>query len=195
MAFYEHVFLARQDITAQQAAALQKTYQTVIEENGGKIGKVEYWGLKSLAYKIKKNRKAHYSLMNIDAPHAAVAEMERQMGLSTDVIRFITIRMTELDDKQSAMMRRADDRDRDRGDRGDRGGDRGDRRGPRREGGGGGGFREGGGGGFRADREGGGRPDREGGGRFDRDGGGRPERDGASRFNRTETPAAEGDNS
>ena len=195
MAFYEHVFLARQDITAQQAAALQKTYQTVIEENGGKVGKVEYWGLKSLAYKIKKNRKAHYSLMNIDAPHAAVAEMERQMGLSTDVIRFITIRMTELDDKQSAMMRRADDRDRDRGDRGDRGGDRGDRRGPRREGGGGGGFREGGGGGFRADREGGGRPDREGGGRFDRDGGGRPERDGASRFNRTETPAAEGDNS
>ena len=131
--------------------------------------------------------------MNIDAPHAAVAEMERQMSLSTDVIRFITIRMTELDDKQSAMMRRADDRDRDRGDRGDRGGDR---RGPRREGGGGGGgFREGGGGGFRADREGGGRPDREGGGRFDRDGGGRPERDGASRFNRTETPAAEGDNS
>jgi len=193
MAFYEHVFLARQDITAQQAAALQKTYQTVIEENGGKVGKVEYWGLKSLAYKIKKNRKAHYSLMNIDAPHAAVAEMERQMSLSTDVIRFITIRMTELDDKQSAMMRRADDRDRDRGDRGDRGGDRGDRRGPRREGGGG--FREGGGGGFRADREGGGRPDREGGGRFDRDGGGRPERDGTSRFNRTETPAAEGDNS
>jgi small subunit ribosomal protein S6 len=193
MAFYEHVFLARQDITAQQAAALQKTYQTVIEENGGKVGKVEYWGLKSLAYKIKKNRKAHYSLMNIDAPHAAVAEMERQMSLSTDVIRFITIRMTELDDKQSAMMRRADDRDRDRGDRGDRGGDRGDRRGPRREGGGG--FREGGGGGFRADREGGGRPDREGGGRFERDGGGRPERDGGSRFNRTETPAAEGDNS
>ena len=160
MAFYEHVFLARQDITAQQAAALQKTYQTVIEENGGKIGKVEYWGLKSLAYKIKKNRKAHYSLMNIDAPHAAVAEMERQMGLSTDVIRFITIRVKELDDKQSAMMRRADDRD--RGDRGDRGGDR---RGPRREGGGG----------F---REGGGRP--EGGGRFDRDGG--------NRFNRNETP-------
>jgi small subunit ribosomal protein S6 len=191
MAFYEHVFLARQDITAQQAAALQKTYQTVIEENGGKIGKVEYWGLKSLAYKIKKNRKAHYSLMNIDAPHEAVAEMERQMGLSTDVIRFITIRMKELDDKQSAMMRRADDRDRDRGDRGDRGGDRGDRRGPRREGGGGGGgFRGdregggGGGGGFRGDREGGG-----GGGGFrgDRDGGGRPERDGPSRFNRTET--------
>jgi small subunit ribosomal protein S6 len=184
MAFYEHVFLARQDITAQQAAALQKTYQTVIEENGGTVGKVEYWGLKSLAYKIKKNRKAHYSLMNIDAPHAAVAEMERQMSLSTDVIRFITIRMKELDDKQSAMMRRADDRDRDRGERGDRG-DRGDRRGPRREGGGGG-FREGGGGGFRADREGG----RDGGGRFDRDGGGRPERDGGSRFTRTETPAA-----
>ncbi|MEJ2118088.1 MAG: 30S ribosomal protein S6, partial [Alphaproteobacteria bacterium] len=88
MPLYEHVFLARQDITAQQAAALQKTYQGVIEENGGKIAKTEYWGLKSLAYKIRKNRKAHYTLMNIDAPHEAVAEMERQMNLSTDVIRF-----------------------------------------------------------------------------------------------------------
>ena len=101
MAFYEHVFLARPDITAQQAAALQKTYQTVIEENGGKVAKVEYWGLKSLSYKIKKNRKAHYSLMNIDAPHTAVAEMERQMGLSPDVIRFMTIRIGEFEDKPS----------------------------------------------------------------------------------------------
>jgi small subunit ribosomal protein S6 len=140
MPLYEHVFLARQDITTQQANGLQKTYQTVIEENGGKIGKVEYWGLKSLAYKIKKNRKAHFSLMNIDAPHEAVAEMERQMSLSSDVIRFITLRMKELDDKPSQMMKRADDRDRERGDRGDRGdrdrgdrGDRGDRRGHRRD--------------------------------------------------------------
>jgi small subunit ribosomal protein S6 len=206
MPLYEHVFLARQDITAQQAATLQKTYQTVIEENGGKVGKVEYWGLKSLSYKIKKNRKAHYSLMNLDAPPAAVAEMERQMSLSTDVIRFITIRVKEHDDKQSAMMKRSDDRDRDRGDRGDRG----DRRGPRREGGGGGGFRgdrEGGGGGFRGDREGGGgggfRGDREGGGgggfRGDREGGGgggfRGDREGGARFNRNETPSSDGENS
>jgi small subunit ribosomal protein S6 len=209
MPLYEHVFLARQDITAQQATALQKQYQTVIEENGGSIGKVEYWGLKSLSYKIKKNRKAHYSLMNIDAPHEAVAEMERQMSLSTDVLRFITLRVKELDDKQSAMMKRSDDRDRDRGDRGDRrgprrdgggGGFRGDR-----EGGGGGGFRgdrEGGGGGFRGDREGGGggggfRGDREGGGggfRGDREGGaggfrGDRDRDGGGRAPRNETPA------
>ena len=118
MPLYEHVFLARQDITAQQAAALQKTYQTVIEENGGTVGKVEYWGLKSLAYKIKKNRKAHYSLMNLDAPHTAVAEMERQMGLSPDVIRFMTIRVDAHEKGPSAMMRKQD-RERTRGPRRD----------------------------------------------------------------------------
>jgi small subunit ribosomal protein S6 len=130
MPLYEHVFLARQDITAQQAAALLKTYQGVIEENGGKVAKTEYWGLKSLAYKIKKNRKAHYTLLNIDAPHEAVAEMERQMNLSTDVIRFLTIRVKELDEKPSVMMKRSDDRD----GRGDREGREGrERRGPRRD--------------------------------------------------------------
>jgi small subunit ribosomal protein S6 len=129
MPLYEHVFLARQDITAQQAAALLKTYQSVIEENGGKVAKTEYWGLKSLAYKIKKNRKAHYTLMNIDAPHEAVAEMERQMNLSTDVIRFLTIRVKELDEKPTVMMKRSDDRDgRDGRDREGR-----ERRGPRRD--------------------------------------------------------------
>jgi small subunit ribosomal protein S6 len=129
MPLYEHVFLARQDITAQQAAALLKTYQGVIEENGGKVAKTEYWGLKSLAYKIRKNRKAHYTLMNIDAPHEAVAEMERQMNLSTDVIRFLTIRVKELDEKPSVMMKRSDDRDgRDREGRDGR-----ERRGPRRD--------------------------------------------------------------
>jgi small subunit ribosomal protein S6 len=136
MPLYEHVFLSRQDITAQQAAALQKQFQTILEENGGKTSKVEYWGLKSLAYRIKKNRKAHYTLVNIDAPHAAVAEMERQMSLSPDILRFLTIRVKEHDEKPSVMMKRSDDRgDRgERGDRGDRsGGDRGDRRGPRRE--------------------------------------------------------------
>lgn len=129
MPLYEHVFLARQDITSQQANALQKQFQTVVEENGGSIGKTEYWGLKTLSYKIKKNRKAHYTLMNIDAPHTAVSEMERQMRISPDILRFITLRVKELDDKQSAMMRRSDDRDRGDRDRGDRG----DRRGPRRD--------------------------------------------------------------
>jgi small subunit ribosomal protein S6 len=133
---YEHVFLARQDITAQQMTTLQKNFQTVIEENGGTVGKVEHWGVKTLAYRIKKNRKAHFALMNISAPHAALTEMERQMGLSGDVIRFMTIRLDELEEKPSAMMRRSDERS-DRGDRGDRGdrdrGDRGDRRPPRRD--------------------------------------------------------------
>ena len=93
MPLYEHTFLARQDVTAQQVTGLMNTYKTVIEENGGKVGKTEYWGLKSTAYKIKKNRRAHYAFFNIDAPHAAVAEMERQMGISTDVLRFLTVRV------------------------------------------------------------------------------------------------------
>jgi small subunit ribosomal protein S6 len=125
MPLYEHVFLARQDISQQQAEGLLDTYRALIEENGGKVGKTEYWGLKSLTYRIKKNRKAHYTLMNIDAPHEAVAEMERQMGLSTDVIRFLTLKVDEHEDGPSAMMRRSDDRE----GRGDRDG----RRGPRRD--------------------------------------------------------------
>lgn len=121
MPLYEHVFLARQDISAQQVEGLLQTFRSILEENGGKVGKTEYWGLKTLAYRIKKNRKAHYSLMDIDAPHEAVAELERQMSLSTDVIRFMTIRVDEHEEGPSAMMRR------------DERGDRGDRRGPRRE--------------------------------------------------------------
>ena len=93
MPLYEHVFLARQDISQAQVDALTKEYSDVITEAGGKIAKVEYWGVKTLAFKIKKNRKAHYSLMNIEAPPTAVAEMERRMGLSPDVIRFLTIRV------------------------------------------------------------------------------------------------------
>jgi small subunit ribosomal protein S6 len=111
MPLYEHVFLARQDVSNTQVEALTKEYTDVIEAGGGKITKSEYWGIKSLAYKIKKSRKAHFSLMNIDAPPAAVAEMERLMGLSTEVLRFITIRSineTEL----SAMMRKSDRDDR-----------------------------------------------------------------------------------
>jgi small subunit ribosomal protein S6 len=161
MPLYEHVFLARQDVSAQQVEAMMKEYQQVIEEGGGKVGKTEYWGLKSLAYKIKKSRKAHYALFNIDASPAAVAEMERRMSISTDVIRFLTIRVEAHEAEPSIQMRKGD-RDERRGDRdgdrggfrgGDRGGFRGDRgpgggggfrrgdRGPRPEGGGGGGFR------------------------------------------------------
>ena len=108
MPLYEHVFLARQDVSTQQVEGLLDTFRALIEENGGSVGKTEYWGLKSLTYRIKKNRKAHYTRMNIDAPHEAVAEMERQMGLSTDVIRFLTIRVDEHETAPSARMRRSD---------------------------------------------------------------------------------------
>jgi small subunit ribosomal protein S6 len=129
MPLYEHVFLARQDISQQQVEGLLQTFRTLLEENGGTVGKTEYWGLKSLTYRIKKNRKAHYTLMDIDAPPAAIAELERQMGLSTDVIRFMTVRVKEHEAGPSAMMRRSDRDDRgDRGDRGDRDGRRGGRR-------------------------------------------------------------------
>ena len=112
MPLYEHVFLARQDISQAQVEALTKEYTTVIEEGGGKVGKTEYWGLKTIAFKIKKNRKAHYSLLNIDAPPAAVAEMERRMGLSTDVIRFMTVRVSEHETEPSVQMRKGDRDDR-----------------------------------------------------------------------------------
>jgi small subunit ribosomal protein S6 len=164
MPLYEHVFLARQDISQAQVDALTKEYSDVITEAGGKIAKVEYWGVKTLAFKIKKNRKAHYSLMNIEAPPSAVAEMERRMGLSSDVIRFLTIRVDEHEAELSIQMRKSDRDDRRDGDRGGgfRGGDRGGFRGGGGgfRGGGGGGFRGGGGGGFRRDREGGDRPPR-----------------------------------
>ena len=156
MALYEHVFLARQDISQAQVEALTKEYSDIITEGGGRIGKTEYWGLKTIAFKIKKNRKAHYSLMNIDAPAAVIAEMERRMGLSADVIRFITIRVDEHETEPSIQMRKSDRDDRRDGDRGgfrgDRGGFRGGDRGGFR-GGDRGGFRAGGGGGFRRDRE------------------------------------------
>ena len=121
MPLYEHVFLARQDISAQQVDQLVETYKGVITENGGSVGKTEYWGVKPLAYRIKKNRKAHYTLMNIDAPHAAVAEMERQMRINEDVLRYMTIRVETLEDGPSAMMQKRDRDDRRGGERGDRG--------------------------------------------------------------------------
>lgn len=131
MALYEHVFIARQDVSQQQVEALTEQFSTIIKENGGQIGKSEYWGLRNLAFKVKKNRKGHYQLLNIDAPHAAVAEMERQMGISDDILRFITVRVEEHETEPSAMMQNRGDRG-DRGDRGerrggDRFGDRGDR--------------------------------------------------------------------
>ena len=129
MALYEHIFLARQDVSAQQVEDLTKSLTEVLSSGGGKVTKNEYWGLKSLSYRIRKNRKAHYSLLNIDAPPAAVAEMERQMRINEDILRFMTVRVDKLEDGPSAMMQK-----RDRDDRSDRpGGDRfgGERR-PRR---------------------------------------------------------------
>jgi len=144
MPLYEHVYLARQDASAQQVEALTAQYKGVIEQMGGKIANTEYWGVKSLSYRIRKNRKAHMTLMNIDAPAAALAEIERQERLNEDVLRYLTVRVDAHEEGPSAMMRKADrdrerDRDRDerrgfdRGDRGDRGERRRDREG-RREG-------------------------------------------------------------
>lgn len=127
MPLYEHVFLARQDVSAQQVESLTEQFKSVIEANGGTVGKVEYWGVRPLAYRVRKNRKAHYSLINIDAQPAAVAEMERQMRLSDDILRFMTVRVEEHDEEPSAILQRRDER---RGGRG--GGDRGRGGGERR---------------------------------------------------------------
>lgn len=130
MALYEHIFLARQDISPQQAEALTGQFKNVVTSLGGTVGKTEYWGVKSLAYRIKKNRKAHFTLLNIDAPAAAIAELERQEGLNEDILRFLTLRVNELEEGPSAQLRKRDD-----DDRGERRGPRGDRpdRRPRRD--------------------------------------------------------------
>ncbi|HMM14618.1 MAG: 30S ribosomal protein S6 [Parvibaculum sp.] len=129
MALYEHVFIARQDVSQQQVEGLVEQFSNIIKENGGSVSKTEYWGLRNLAFKVKKNRKGHYTLMNIDAPAAAVAEMERQQGINEDVIRILTIRVEEHETGQSAMLQNRGGRDERRGgdrfDRGDR--PRGDR--------------------------------------------------------------------
>ena len=133
MALYEHVLLARQDVSAQQVEALVEQFKGILEANGGSVAKVEYWGVKSLGYRIKKNRKAHYSLLNIDAPSAAVAEMERQMRINEDVLRYMTIAVEAHEEGPSAMMQKRDRDDRPRREGEDRGprrdfGDRGPRR-------------------------------------------------------------------
>ncbi|MEO5640774.1 MAG: 30S ribosomal protein S6 [Sphingomicrobium sp.] len=145
MPLYEHVFLARQDLAQAQVDTLAENATKVITEGGGKVVKTESWGLRGLAYRIQKNRKAHYVMLEVDAPAPALAELERQTGLNEDVLRFMTIRVDAHEAGPSVMMRK-NDRDRDRGERGGR-----DDRGPR--------------GGFGGDRDrggfgGGDRPDR-----------------------------------
>ena len=108
MPYYEHVVMSRQDISPQQAEALNDTIKHLIEEGGGHIAKIEYWGLRNLTYRVKKNRKAHYSLLAIDAPAPAVKEMERQLSINEDVIRFMTIRVEELDLELSPILARRD---------------------------------------------------------------------------------------
>src|SRR6266568_8421905 len=148
MPLYEHVFLARQDASPQQVEDLTAQMTGIVQQLGGKITKTENWGVRSLTYRIAKNRKAHFVLLNIDAPSSAIAEIERQERISEDVLRYLSVRVEELEEGPSAMMRKAD-RDRERDDRG--GGFRGEReggfRGDRE-----GGFRGGDGGGFRGDR-------------------------------------------
>src|SRR5881227_2488755 len=135
MPLYEHVFLARQDASTQQVEELTTQMTGIAEQLGGKVVKMENWGVRSLTYRMNKNRKAHFVLLNIDGPSAAVAEIERQERISEDVIRYLTVRVDEHEEGPSAMLRKAD-RNRDRDDRG----------------------------GFRGDRDGGFRGDRDGGG-------------------------------
>lgn len=107
MALYESVFIARQDISSAQVEDLGKKYAKIIEDNGGKVTKQEYWGLRNFAYRIKKSRKGHYMLLNIDAPPPALHEMERQMGIDEDVLRTLSLRVEEFEEGDSVMMRNA----------------------------------------------------------------------------------------
>jgi small subunit ribosomal protein S6 len=120
MALYEHVVIARQDISPQQAEALNDTLKALIEAGGGTVAKIEYWGLRNLTYRIKKNRKGHYSLLALNSPSDAVKEMERQLSINEDVLRYLTVRVEELDLELSPVLARRD-RDRDRGERPSRG--------------------------------------------------------------------------
>ncbi|KFG68434.1 MULTISPECIES: 30S ribosomal protein S6 [unclassified Microvirga] len=108
MPLYEHIFMARQDVTPQQVETMVDQYKGVIEQNGGTVDKTEMWGVKSLAYRIKKNRKAHFTMFNLNAPAPAVAEMERQMRINEDILRFMTIKVEELETEPSVMMQKRD---------------------------------------------------------------------------------------
>jgi len=120
MPLYEHVFLARQDLAQAQVDALAENATNIIKENGGKVVKTETWGLRSLAYRIAKNRKAHYVALDVDAPAAAIAELERQSNINEDIIRFLTLRVDEHEQGPSAMMRRGEKERERRSERGDR---------------------------------------------------------------------------
>ena len=117
MPLYEHVFLTRQDASAQQVEELTAQFKGIVEQMGGKVAKTEQWGLKSLAYRLRKNRKAHFTMLDIEAPPAALNEIERQERLSEDVLRYLTIRVREHEEGPSAMLRKVD-RDRERDERG-----------------------------------------------------------------------------
>ena len=108
MPLYEHIFMARQDVTPQQVETMVDQYKGVIEQNGGTVEKTEMWGVKSLAYRIKKNRKAHFTMFNLNAPAPAIAEMERQMRINEDILRFMTIKVEELETEPSVMMQKRD---------------------------------------------------------------------------------------
>jgi small subunit ribosomal protein S6 len=115
MALYEHVLIARQDISPAQAETLNEELKTLIEGQGGHVAKIEYWGLRNLTYRIKKNRKGHYSLLAIDAPAPAVKEMERQLSINEDVLRYLTLRVDQLDLELSPVLARRDrERERER---------------------------------------------------------------------------------
>lgn len=117
MSLYEHVFLVRQDVSGQRVDELVEHYKGVVEQGGGSVGKTENWGMKSLTYRIEKNRKAYFALMNIDAPSPVVAEMERQMRYNEDIIRFMTIRVDEHEEEPSVQMQKRERDERRRRER------------------------------------------------------------------------------
>jgi small subunit ribosomal protein S6 len=122
MPLYESVFIVRQDVTATQVDTLADSFAKIVDETGGSVQRREYWGLRSLSFRIKKNRKGHYVLFNLDAPPAAIQEMERNMRINEDVLRYMTIRIEKLREEPSPIMQGKGDRERERADRGDRGG-------------------------------------------------------------------------